>query len=258
MSLVSILPRELREEIVEYCSLFSFVLEKSGLFLVTKNISKRSRKNLVFFAAREGYLSLLKWCRNNNNYCGHEIVSENAAMGGHLHVLQWLYENKLCYMSIIPSAAAKEGHLHVLKWAKDHGYTSFTPHVCERAAYGGHLEIIKWLWINNCRWTESVSFSAARNGHLDILKWEKDNGCITWNPGLYDSASCGGHLEIIKWLRENGCPWSTWSCSEAIVYDNLHVLQWLVKEGCPWVKDKCLQIAQMYRRDHIIEWINSQ
>src|SRR5271154_7428214 len=62
-SLVSVLPQELREEIINYCDRFAFILDCTELFRAPESMSLYSLDNIIHWAAIEGYLNILKWIR---------------------------------------------------------------------------------------------------------------------------------------------------------------------------------------------------
>jgi hypothetical protein len=73
-------------------------------------------------------------------------ISQNAAGGGHLEVLQWLHSNGCPCEIITYVSAAEGGHLAILKWADANGYDcKFNNWVFEAAKNYGHHDIIEWI-----------------------------------------------------------------------------------------------------------------
>jgi len=68
MSLVTKLPRELKQELSMYCCRFAFVLDKTGLFPVIEDtaMSNNSRLSLCKYAENNGYWPLCVWALENN------------------------------------------------------------------------------------------------------------------------------------------------------------------------------------------------
>lgn len=181
MSLISVLPRELKKETMIYFLDFAVVLDKTGLFPIPPDVSKNSRRNLCLFAASNGHLSLLKWARQNKCPWGGKMTCVHAAKNGHLHILKWMKRNGGPMNIGISGEAAKYGHLDVLKWADRHGLLLWSPTICSLAAIGGHLHILEWTKGKRSspfyHWDEWTCFCAAEGGHFDILRWLIENGC---------------------------------------------------------------------------------
>jgi hypothetical protein len=104
--------------------------------------------DLCIYAARNGYLEVLKWARANGCPWNEDTCAQ-AAWGGHLEVLQWARANGC-------------------PWNED---------TCAYAARGGHLEVLQWARANGCTWDWRTCACAADEGHLDVLKWTRANGC---------------------------------------------------------------------------------
>jgi hypothetical protein len=71
-----------------------------------------------------------------------------AALGGHLHVMEWMLTNELAVWNVsMSNAAAEKGHLHVLRFAQSRGYPMRTPYLQEfqGPARNGHLNIVIWF-----------------------------------------------------------------------------------------------------------------
>src|ERR1700728_1967899 len=72
------------------------------------------------WAAKNGYLGVIKWLHNNKKHgCG-PYVMDYAAKNGHLHIIKWLHENRTegctrCAMD----EAAWFGHLKIVKYLHD-------------------------------------------------------------------------------------------------------------------------------------------
>ena len=61
--LVNSIPKELKEEIVKYCRDIAFVLQSTGMFSVSEQMSLNSFYYICEIAARYGNLPLLQWAR---------------------------------------------------------------------------------------------------------------------------------------------------------------------------------------------------
>lgn len=119
--------------------------------LLLPPLSQKTRQQARYFchfAARHGYLNLIKWARANG--------------------CPW--DENTCYR------AAEGGHLEMLIWARANG-CPWDERTCSSAANGGHLEVLQWARANGCFWNEFTCSFAALGGHLKVLQWAISNGC---------------------------------------------------------------------------------
>ena len=161
-------------------------------------------------AGKAGNLDVVHWiCDNNHNGAVWNYAVHNVALGGHLHVLEWAYEQKNKDLSSIYTSAAKGGHIHVLEWAQQKkikvgdGDRWDIADVPNAAAKGGHRKTLEWLRNNGFEWGSFTCAGATEGGHLDILQWLRAEGC-QWSENVYWQAAEGGHLDIVKWVHANG------------------------------------------------------
>ena len=139
---------------------------------------------MCFIAAREGRLEILKYLRKQEiQWVGREIGYE-AAKGGHLHILNFLYADLDCLCENCTCSvdndmcifAARGGHVATLKWLKAKG-APFSVHLCSEAAGNGHLRTLQWLRERGCPW-DDVTIDAAKEGrHRACLEFALANGC---------------------------------------------------------------------------------
>ena len=146
MSLVTLLPLDLKREIVKYSDTdFIFVLEETKLFPIS---TRTFCCALMNYSARRGYLDLLKWsikygCRPTEMTCAH------AAKGGHLEILKWLRKNKCPWNEWVCGEAAYNGHFEMLKWARNKGCPWRAWDCYTLAQAGGYFEISSWISKNH-------------------------------------------------------------------------------------------------------------
>jgi len=87
--------------------------------------------------------------------------------------LQWATEEGCPWNELITSLPAQAGHLHILKWlfeqklreASWHGRTSYV------AAQAGHSDLLQWAIRAGCPWHEQACAAAAGAGHFEAVKW---------------------------------------------------------------------------------------
>ena len=192
------------------------------------------RSGLVLLASEQGSLRDLIWLHKEGCMLERLYVWDHAAYGGHLHLFEYLKEQKIPfpYGSSICDWAARNGQLEAIKWLRKEGCPTHEYHTCmEAAAEGGQWEVLKWL--------------------------NSDEGYDyeEWNQNTMKAAAGGGHLEIVKLLRCEGCPWDIKSCWSAVYYGHLEVLKYLYSEGCPWDLDYLCNYADQH--SHIKEWLST-
>jgi hypothetical protein len=102
------------------------------------------------WCAKNGYIALLRHIKPY--LLPNEELHAHAALGGHVHVMQWLVNNGVG------------------------GYSSV--YVCGAAARGGHLHVLQWLMARGCQWHPQISYEAVYNGHLHVIKWAMEQGCL--------------------------------------------------------------------------------
>ena len=221
-------------------------------------------KNYVWVdeAGKDGNLDVVCWICDNSNNSEWSYAVSNVALGGHLHILEWAYTDKLkdlssiykdaafsghidvlkwakekniwidrCDMQDVSNAAAEGGHQKVLEWLRNNGF-EWDNWTCAGAARGGHLDVLKWLCAEGCGMDESVYWQAAEGGHLDIVKWAHASGLSSDGSDLCGYAAKGGYFEMIKWAREHGFPWGRYAMWWAAYYDRLEILKWVHANGC--------------------------
>ncbi len=122
------------------------------------------------YCVRKKYTNVMALFLNSGRLCTY------AAKYGYLDILKWLRENGCPWSEDTCVAAASMGHLHILQWARENG-CPWDEETCSSAAEYGHLDILQWARRNGCPWDEETCSSAADYGHLDILQWAIENGC---------------------------------------------------------------------------------
>jgi hypothetical protein len=100
---------------------------------------------------------------------------------GYLRICKWFYsiDPNACrnlWGSDICNQAAINGHLEMLQWARSNDFY-WDRWTCINAAENGQLEVLKWIRFNGCPWNSNVIGYASQNGHLEVLQWAVDNGC---------------------------------------------------------------------------------
>ena len=239
-------------------------------------------------AGKEGNLDVLRWVNDKDLKSVDWVrVFNKAARGGHLHVLEWIFEEKYIYMSGIYKCAVEGGHVNVLQWARkkriwsdngrddcdyslsyiaaregDHATLEWLRNndfdwerdTCSGAASGGHLETLKWLRAEGCEWGSSVYTCAAENGNLPILKWASENGLTTENTDVCAYFAKEGNLEMLQWARANGFPWGYYTIRWAALNNKLEILKWAHANGCTSINTRSFELYGNDISSELISW----
>jgi len=161
------------------------------------------KRNFSRLVARQGWLPVLKWARENGCRMNPK-TSSGAARCGQLDALKWLSEKGCRLDEYICDKAAKGGHFALLGWLQENKGCLFSPFTCEIAAGNGDLEMVQWLHEKKCPWGASTCAAAAKGGHLEVLKWLRERGCL-WDCRTWEYAQLHGG-ELLNWVKENNCP----------------------------------------------------
>lgn len=101
-------------------------------------------------AAEGGQLELLKHLIGLGCRVEDYTICSHAALGGHMHVLEWLHEERGYPLNHLTMAMA---------------------------AQEGRLDIVKWLRARGCEWSKNIPALAAWRGHRELVLWLRNNGC---------------------------------------------------------------------------------
>ena len=136
-------------------------------------------------AADIGNLEMLKYCFSNGCPCDEEESCKQAALGGHLDSLRFLFAK------VEPSRETEE-------------------EAAIQAACGGHVEILKYF-VEERKISEEVKSgcvaNAAMYGQLECLKYLVEEAKVPLNHWVYVAyARYFEHTECLNYLLEKGCP----------------------------------------------------
>lgn len=154
-----------------------------------------------------------------------KLVTEKAALAGHLDTLKWALRNRFPYDDYICSYAARGGNLEMLKWLYQKGYPHSEYNICECASFYGHINILEWAKENKFPIHACLSW-ASFNGNTEVLEWTRVNGC-QFTPDNARTAAAKGHLCVLKWAHKNGSPIPKEECLELTRINYPDVYDWL-------------------------------
>eukprot|EP00953_Heterococcus_sp_UTEX-ZZ885_P026450 14279-Heterococcus_DN1.PRE.2 len=198
-------------------------------------------KASIQYAATHGHINIL-----NNGYAWHADTCKAAVQGGHLAVLQWLYENECPRIpAMLKPSAAGYGRVDIMEWLLQRDGGEVAADLMINAVHTGKLSMCQFLLDRGCPLKAIVCEVAAHNGHLSVLIWLREHKCpwhdlgVAWasarsGPGAYD------HLAAAQWLRnERDAPWPTFLYDWTFIAGESkqaqwsgEVLAWARAEGC--------------------------
>ena len=219
-------------------------------------------------AAESGQLDVIKWLASKmdawsntfsiSNSWGHSIACA-AASRGHLHVLEWMFQNANKKIKVTPKLvgkAARNGHMHILEWLQERDQQiPLLQVLCEKAAKGGYLNILEWATKNGAQFGYNTFVQAIIGGHMKTIQYLNDCGAATWTEEVLGIAAEMGHLEVLKWTFENGITNYKKICESSATGGHLDILKWIHKNNLPWKKDWICYFPQ-HNTDylHALKW----
>ncbi|CAI5724419.1 unnamed protein product [Hyaloperonospora brassicae] len=170
-------------------------------------------------AARVGNIDMLQLLFDRGLPRKPVFVLESAILGGHLHAVKWLHEEKGITNVVAGYVrAARRGQLDMLTYLFENKVIA-TPYLfpIDAAAAAGHLEVVQWLHRHTeTKCTELAMAEAAGKGYLHIVQWLHANRSEGCSHLAMDCAARYGHLDVVKWLYAN----STEGCSRIAMEDS--------------------------------------
>jgi hypothetical protein len=225
---MDILPRDCWNVILSYVLDHTQLVLSFTSKLLHSYIIHDKQKISTRDVAGKGYLNLLLWL-DSLKYKISNCVPHNAAMYGHLHILEWITTKKKYTLGRdVMEIAATHGHLHILEW-----YYQKKPDACQGivryAIENGHLHILKWAHKKNNITKKDAHDSAIRHDKYDIFAWliENDIDCNT--ATCVDTIIIYNRSEFIICMltNEKYIKCTGYVCQRCIWYDNVNILKWL-------------------------------
>eukprot|EP00594_Rhizosolenia_setigera_P017294 CAMPEP_0178966784 /NCGR_PEP_ID=MMETSP0789-20121207/17128_1 /TAXON_ID=3005 /ORGANISM="Rhizosolenia setigera, Strain CCMP 1694" /LENGTH=166 /DNA_ID=CAMNT_0020652115 /DNA_START=278 /DNA_END=778 /DNA_ORIENTATION=- len=141
------------------------------------------------------------WSEKVDVFDGSADIS--AACYGKLSVLKWLCTKGL-YIDEESCAglAARHAHLHINQWLREEKGLELNGRLYAYVIQGGKIHVMKWLREQEVDWDISTFIYAAEEGNLEVLQWLHDEGC-PWDRRFHaDERRL--KPEALDWLRVNG------------------------------------------------------
>jgi len=139
-----------------------------------------------------------------------------AAKYGYLEVLKYAHENGCPWSSDTCAQASADGQLECLRYMHENG-CSWDKSTCAGAAGGGHLDCLIFAHENGCEWDSATCAQAAMSGHLECLAYAHENGCL-WDSDTTFFAAKHGKIQCFTYAYENGCELVAHTCKLATEY----------------------------------------
>ena len=188
------------------------------------------------------------------------LICEDAARGGHRHVLEWLKTHGCAWDARTCTAAARGAHVGLLRWLRSEecDWNETTP---TALASAGCIEALEWAIRDHCAHSpRDIVRAAAAAGQLDLLRWYRLNYRIFCNvaadPAILEHAARGGHTEVMEWACSLGCKLTPWVCLAAVCTGQLGALKWARSNGCEWNRQKCRAFADLGWSE-VAAWMDS-
>ena len=206
------------------------------------------------------------WYVRNRIGQGGALLCEEAAKGGHLHIIEYLHNNG-CEWSVQTSQAAVSTScdptriLAILRYLHAN-QCPFNEFVLEKAIELNNLDIIKFLVeVVGLEWSKDIFNEAARLPTTDVIKYIHQcvspkvplssslvSSSVILDPGskqppstvvpftelawiadetTTSSACCYNSVECLRYLHQHGCPIDTSCCDDAAEYGSIECCQYL-------------------------------
>lgn len=159
----------------------------------------------------------------------HNRTACAAALGGHLNILEWLYQ-KNAPMNKVMKAASKTDQIHILEWGILHGLN--LNHKCMIGAVeSGSIQTMQWLHEHGVNITCECYIRVNRD--LEKAEWLYANNCICTHKecrALLDHFIENNNLSMINWLYEHGANMQN-TVKLAAQTNNTEVLEWCIRKA---------------------------
>ena len=208
-------------------------------------------------ACKYGYIGLIEE-RDDLKYTGFAMC--DAAINGHLNIIQWLHLNKpeiemtdpISYAILAGSyeivewlhyncdfgidhyhldCAVDKKHFNIARFLCDVRGESCSPLSMAHAAQNNDFEMMRWLHYHcKARCSPNVIKFAIENGNLEMVKFLHENTTVGWPPFVMNIAAKNGDLDMLKWIQENRTREDRCSFEAALIAtenNHVHVLEWI-------------------------------
>ena len=128
-----------------------------------------------------------------------------AAEFGNLEVVEFLTRKGVSCSTNAMDFGATNGHLHVIQWLHENRFEGCSAKAMSLAAGCGHLDVVQWLHKNRSERCSSYAIiDAASNSHIEVVKYLIENGIVSDQNSFRFSMNVAkkqGKTEIVSYLE---------------------------------------------------------
>jgi hypothetical protein len=151
---------------------------------------------------RYGTIHLVEQTQTRKVWTRSGLPGAYAAQEGNLTLLKWMHDSSYAIYSITADYAAMGGQLHVMQWLKEVGKLYWTSQTLQQAVMHGSVENLEWMVANGCPETHIQDMCALKKGHLPVLKWLYKRGHGMYRKELLPIAKEMNRPDIVQWIEE--------------------------------------------------------
>lgn len=214
-----------------YCQRNRILCMYSGIY---KKVAYRGNLDML------QKMSNIKYTQNRKN--NYEQMSYGAALGGHIHILNWItsYPNNNELGFYITRYAAKSCQFELLQKLINDGHKiheSTIEYSVRGALKSNNTEILNWLLFekNLIFYIDSITYVAVQKNRLDIIEL-LENRFGKCGLNICDVSIELGNIEMLKWGLLHNYEIRRTSYSDPVRGGNVLILEWLIKNA--YIKEK--------------------
>jgi hypothetical protein len=207
--------------------------------------------------AQAGRVTEMAWLHLEQRLSLPRDIINDAAAGGHIDMLIWLYDRSCELTSETSRRAAANGHLNAIKYLFSAGCLC-DQHICTAAAHSNNVGLLRWLRQNGVPWNgDWAAYVAAANNDTQMLQHLQQQG-VRFNFLTMYNAARKGYLAACQFLYAQGCDWTAAVCTAAACANSLETLAWLHEHECPWDAFEICITAAHKGRTEILHYVYEQ
>lgn len=221
--------------------------------------------------ARAGDLDFIRWIYDREDR--YQVIwmgaMNQAAMHGHVQLMQWLHSQRIASVDAATLAlAACYGRLNVVRWLHDEFSSKVFADPTQLMATNAHIETVQWLldnfsWSNPQQrdvWISAAVQSAASVGSLELLMalMEHTRGLNYYRSGrtMMQLAAYHGHLRVVQWLCGNNTRCTNEAMDNAAASGHLEIVQLLHQHQRYACSTHAMDKAAAHNHLHVVEWLH--
>lgn len=196
-------------------------------------VSCEQNKDAIAQACGFGRLDLVQTLQERRFKWDDYACCTAAALYGHIHILQYMYENRcdISFMAMI--FAARGGQLACLQFV--HSVDSlFVNAITLEFAVAAHYQFLKEPGndTHSTAWQRDFPLAPPADGYLECLRYVLAHGCPIHKNACTKAAQYG-LLDCLALLHEYNALWDAGTTTAAAGAGHVHCLQYLHEHQCP-------------------------